>query len=281
MAHRRHANPTPDAGNLAPVLEVLLNDSLAVALDAKQVHWNVRGNGFRGLHKLFDEIHASATEYADLIAERLAQFGVVTDPFPQGSKLPRTNKLDVSPDACVLAMSQSLSNYSERLREAVRLAEGARDAATVDILSEILRGSDKYLWFVEAYLGPVTSNPPSRVTFGRMEKVDPSAAEMPVLLDGKVVGAISAEYRDISSSMTRDYRVESYLVDLYDVEEDRVFLVSKHPTARAALTAAKAWAKERLDRRRSPTFTSSRRRASRSISASTRRRSPARPPTSC
>lgn len=254
MAYRRHRNPTPDSGNLAPVLEVLLDDSLAVALDAKQVHWNVRGHGFRGLHKLFDEIHAAATEYADLIAERLAQFGVSTNPFPQGSKLPRTNRLDINAETCVLAMSQSLSKYSERLREAVRLAEDVRDAATVDILSEILRGSDKYLWLVEAYLGAprfmIEENPPSRVTFGRMEKIDSSAAEMAVLLDGEVVGSISAEYKDVSSSRTREYRINAYLVDLHDVEEERIFQVGDHLNAKTALAHAKAWARERLEPKR-------------------------------
>lgn len=248
MARRRHANPTPDTGNLTPVLEVLLNDSLAVAQDAKQVHWNVRGHGFRGLHKLFDEIHAAATEYADLIAERLAQFGVATAPRPETSKLPRTSVKDVSVDECVVAMAKDLSKYSERLREAVRLAEDARDAATVDILSEVLRGSDKYLWFVEAYLGqPVKNNPSSRVTFGPMERIDPSAAEMSVLLDDEIVGSISAEHKDISSTRTRAYRVESYLVHLDDLNESKEFLVRKHSSPRAALTAAKAWARERLE----------------------------------
>src|SRR5690242_8344019 len=51
----------------------LLNRRLADAIDlqtqSKQAHWNVKGPNFIALHKLFDEIHASVTEYADLLAE--------------------------------------------------------------------------------------------------------------------------------------------------------------------------------------------------------------------
>lgn len=146
-------NPTADRGNLAPALRDLLNDSAALALDAKQVHWNVKGPSFSGLHKLFDEIHAAAVDYADLIGERLAQFGIKTRPRPEDSTLWRPRADDSSGSDCVESMKAELSEFSSRLHTVAMAADEAGDVATLDILSEILRGSDKWLWMVESHLG--------------------------------------------------------------------------------------------------------------------------------
>src|SRR5213596_1096929 len=59
----------------------LLNQRLADCIDlqtqCKQAHWNVKGPSFIALHKLFDDIHASVTEYSDLLAERIVALGGV------------------------------------------------------------------------------------------------------------------------------------------------------------------------------------------------------------
>lgn len=147
----RHRNPTPDAGNLSPVLAVLLNDAMALATDAKQLHWNVKGPNFSGLHELFDKIHASAIEYADLLGERLAQFGKPIRPRASDSELRLAASISGDAQQCVVGMTRDLSIFANRLREACVLAEDAHDAATLDILTEILRGTDKWLWMVEAH----------------------------------------------------------------------------------------------------------------------------------
>lgn len=43
---------------------------------------------------------------------------------------------------------------SASVREAIDIAEEAGDMDTVDLLSEISLGMDKWLWFLEAHLQP-------------------------------------------------------------------------------------------------------------------------------
>lgn len=245
----RRTNPTADVGNLSPVLEVLLNDASSIALSAKDAHWNVKGPSFMGLHELFDKIHAAAEEYADQLAERLAQFGKRAVARPSSSDISGDQKAASGAEYAV-SMASELAIFSGRLGEVAELADKAGDAVTLDILSEIQRGVDKWRWMVESHLevkGAVFNPGPSRVTFGKMIKADPSAASMDVMLDGRHVGSIDAEYRDVSASRTRDYRVEAYLVDIEGVAEQPVFWVRDSRTgARGALARAKEWATEKL-----------------------------------
>jgi len=137
----------------------LLNHRLADAVDlatqVKVAHWNVKGANFIGLHKLFDDVHSDIGGYADLIAERVVQLGGIAEGTAriaaQRSEL-REYPTGVLPgDSHVDALSVALSALGARTRKAIDLSAAAGDQATADIFTEITRGLDKWLWFVEAH----------------------------------------------------------------------------------------------------------------------------------
>ena len=57
----------------------ILNQSLADAMDlksqAKQAHWNVKGQNFIALHELFDQVATEIEIHVDDIAERVTTLG--------------------------------------------------------------------------------------------------------------------------------------------------------------------------------------------------------------
>jgi starvation-inducible DNA-binding protein len=55
-------------------------------------------------------------------------------------------------EAHVEALSSALAAFGGVTRKAIDQVEELGDADTVDILTEISRGVDKWLWFVEAHL---------------------------------------------------------------------------------------------------------------------------------
>src|SRR5580698_1410768 len=67
------------------LLQDRLADSMDLLAQIKQAHWNVKGPSFIALHLLFDQIWKESQEYADLIAERIAQFGGKVDGTIQGA----------------------------------------------------------------------------------------------------------------------------------------------------------------------------------------------------
>lgn len=139
----------------------ILNESLADSIDlmhqAKQAHWNVKGENFIALHRLFDEIVDSAEEYMDLMAERVVQLGGVAEgtlrQAVKRSKLAEYPHDAHDQHAHVEALSSALAAFGKTVRRAIDATDELNDKDTADIFTEISRGVDKYLWFVEAHLG--------------------------------------------------------------------------------------------------------------------------------
>jgi starvation-inducible DNA-binding protein len=130
----------------------LLNKHLAAAIDlhaqVKQAHWNVRGPSFIAIHE----------NYSDLIAERAGGLGgtaygtiqVVAErsflvPYPLGIADEQQH---------VFAVSATLAAFGQSVREAIGQAATFGDVDTADLFTEISRGVDQQLWFVESHIAP-------------------------------------------------------------------------------------------------------------------------------
>ena len=137
----------------------LLNRRLADCIDlqsqTKQAHWNVKGPHFIGLHKLFDEIYEATEEYIDLVAERIVQLGGIAEGTvrvaAERSSLAEYPLVLSSGEDHVKAMSDVLGQFSGKAREAIDELDEMGDPDSMDILTEVSRGVDKWLWFVEAH----------------------------------------------------------------------------------------------------------------------------------
>jgi starvation-inducible DNA-binding protein len=143
----------------AKVIE-LLNARLADAIDlqtqTKQAHWNVKGPNFIALHELFDKINEEVEEYVDDLAERAVQLGGVAEGTARmAAKRSSLNEYPantVDGRSHVDALSSALAAFGKSARQAIIAANDLGDLDTADLFTEISRGIDKWLWFVEAHL---------------------------------------------------------------------------------------------------------------------------------
>ena len=169
-ASRDGADSRPDASRLYPTKNdlpeaarreavELLNQRLADCIDlqtqCKQAHWNVKGPAFIALHKLFDEVNEDVEEYVDLIAERVVQLGGIAE-GTVGIVAKRSSLIDYplalsSGSEHVAALSDALAMFGRTARVGIEEMNELEDADSADILTEISRGIDKWLWFVEAH----------------------------------------------------------------------------------------------------------------------------------
>ena len=138
------------------LLNARLVDSIDLQTQCKLAHWNVKGPDFIALHELFDKVNGDVEEYVDLIAERVVQLGGVADGSIQSvvahSHLKPYGARGGAGREHVEALSSALAAYGKLLRAAIDAADRAGDKDTADIFTEISRGTDKWLWFVEAHL---------------------------------------------------------------------------------------------------------------------------------
>jgi len=138
----------------------LLNARLADAIDlqtqTKQAHWNVKGPTFISLHELFDKINEDVEDYVDEIAERAVQLGGVAEGtarlVAKRSSLSEYAADTVDGRGHVEALSSALAAFGKSARKAINDANDLGDLDTADLFTEISRGTDKWLWFVEAHL---------------------------------------------------------------------------------------------------------------------------------
>jgi len=137
----------------------LLNQRLAECIDlqtqCKQAHWNVKGPSFIGLHKLFDEINEAVEAYVDQIAERIVQLGGIAEGTigaVEGRSTLVDYPLTLSTGAeHVAALSDALAGFGRAARVGIEEMQELNDADSADMLTEISRGVDQWLWFVEAH----------------------------------------------------------------------------------------------------------------------------------
>lgn len=140
---------------MVALLNARLADSVDLATQLKQAHWNVKGANFIALHELFDEVASHARDWGDDLAERAVQLGgVAVGTVPQVAKnsaLPTFDTDLIASADVVKAVADSLAAYAKNIRAAISEADAAGDDDTADLFTEVSRGADKDLWFVEAH----------------------------------------------------------------------------------------------------------------------------------
>lgn len=147
------------AGTRAEIID-LCNQQLADTADLqsqiKQAHWNIKGPEFIALHELYDQLAEEVEGYVDEIAERVTQLGGYAMGTARmaaaNSRLPEfpidaTAGLDT-----VRALVERYAAYAASTRAAIGESDKSGDAATADLFTEVSRGIDKGLWFLEAHL---------------------------------------------------------------------------------------------------------------------------------
>jgi starvation-inducible DNA-binding protein len=151
-------NDIPESARtkLVDLLNARLADAIDLQTQCKQAHWNVKGPDFIALHKLFDEVNEAVEEYVDLIAERAVQLGGVADGtarvVAKRSSLPEYPVKGGDGRAHVEGLSAALSAFGKVVRAEIDRCNELSDADTADLFTEVSRGIDKWLWFVEAHL---------------------------------------------------------------------------------------------------------------------------------
>src|SRR3989449_9642459 len=134
-----------------------LADSIDLMQQAKQAHWNVKGPSFMALHTRCDAVVDAAEASMDLLAEWVVQLGGTAE----GTIQVATTRTGLEADPLTLreernhveALASALAVYGRSVRRAIEQTDELGDKDTADICTEISRGVDKYLWFVEAHLG--------------------------------------------------------------------------------------------------------------------------------
>jgi starvation-inducible DNA-binding protein len=152
--HRTRNNQNGRGVSIA-LLEARIADGIDMGLITKQAHWNLKGPQFIGVHLMLDTFRAEQDEFVDTMAERITQlggtaFGTVQEVATRSSLEPYpVNIYQVSDH--IHALIERYAAVANAIRKSIDEADEAGDADTADIFTEVSRGIDKQLWFLEAH----------------------------------------------------------------------------------------------------------------------------------
>jgi len=139
-----------EAGHL---LQQTLVELIDLALNGKQLHWNIAGHGFRALHLQLDELIDEWHELADTVAERAVAIGCPVDgrarAVAEQSGLQPAAPGSVAVGDAIAILAQRLAVVDELVRERADRA-GALDLASQDVLIDVIRLLEKQLWMVRS-----------------------------------------------------------------------------------------------------------------------------------
>lgn len=148
------ADSTAAAGT-AQFLSPVVLSLQALAVNAKQAHWNVRGANFMAIHELLDTLTTNAQAGADLAAERVVALGLPIDARLQtvAEKAPTT----AVPAGfaqwreIVKAIITEIDNSLTLLTAAIEGLDES-DLTSQDVAIQIKQGLEKDRWFLFAHI---------------------------------------------------------------------------------------------------------------------------------
>ncbi len=139
------------------MLSVILSDEMTLYIKTRKFHWNVSGESFMELHKLFQSQYAELEETIDLVAERINKLGGKTiGTSKEFAKLTRLKESPGEYPAQKEMMKELLSDHESVIKELRKDIEECtdknKDAGTTDFLTGIMEQHETTAWILRRYL---------------------------------------------------------------------------------------------------------------------------------
>ncbi|HEY1045364.1 MAG TPA: DNA starvation/stationary phase protection protein [Bacteroidia bacterium] len=142
--------------SVCTILEVVLSDDMTLYVKTRKYHWNVSGESFMELHKLFQDQYTKLEEVIDLTAERINQLGRPTigtmREFIQLSFLKESPKSYPGKVEMLNDLLKDHEYMATQLRKDIKeCSEKFDDSGTADFLTKVMEIHEKEAWVLRRY----------------------------------------------------------------------------------------------------------------------------------
>jgi starvation-inducible DNA-binding protein len=138
-------------------LSSILADEMTLYIKIRKFHWNISGNSFMELHKLFENQYKGLEESIDEIAERISKLGgKAIGTMKEFSELTRLkenpNQYPSQKDMIVELLKDHETIIIELRKDITVCAEEINDAGTADFLTGLMEEHETMAWTLRRYL---------------------------------------------------------------------------------------------------------------------------------
>ncbi len=139
------------------LLSVVLSDEMTLYVKTRKFHWNVTGQSFMELHKLFEAQYSELELTIDNVAERIGKLGGKTiGTMSEFSSLTRVvehpNKYPVQNTMLSELLNDHKTIIYELRKDIDICSDECHDAGTADLLTGILQQHETTAWVLRRYL---------------------------------------------------------------------------------------------------------------------------------
>ena len=138
------------------LLTTLLSDEMSLYIKTRKFHWNVSGESFMELHKLFETQYKQLEESIDQIAERIGKLGEHTigtmHEFTKHSSIREHPGKYVSSKETLKELLEDHQTVIIALREGIdTFDKKSKDAGTIDFLTGLMEQHETIAWILRRY----------------------------------------------------------------------------------------------------------------------------------
>jgi starvation-inducible DNA-binding protein len=141
----------------AAILTAALATTMTLYVKTRKAHWNVTGESFMELHKLFEHQYKELEEAIDAIAERIGKLGEKTigtmPEFIKYSLIKESQgKYPQSKDMLKELLADHETVIVQLRKDIDTCAEKNKDAGTADFFTGLLEAHETTAWVLRRYL---------------------------------------------------------------------------------------------------------------------------------
>ncbi len=134
-----------------------LSDMYILLIKTKKYHWDVRGEQFRTLHKLWEEQYETLTENIDACAERVRALGSypvgTAKDFIELTTLEENSNNIPKSEEMVQNLLHDHEQVIRNLREHINTcSEQFKDEGTADFLTGLMEQHEEMAWMLRSFI---------------------------------------------------------------------------------------------------------------------------------
>jgi starvation-inducible DNA-binding protein len=138
------------------LLSLLLSDEVMLYTKTRNYHWNVSGESFMELHKLFQSQYTELEETIDSVAERVGKMGGKSigtmKEFLEQTRLKEYPGQYGTQKDMMLDLLNDHETLAVEIRKDVETSAKNKDAGTADFFTGILEQHETTSWVLRRYL---------------------------------------------------------------------------------------------------------------------------------
>ncbi|MBP1222865.1 Dps family protein [Flavobacterium sp. 1355] len=138
------------------ILATILSNEMTLYVKTRKFHWNISGNSFMELHKLFEDQYRILENNIDEVAERISQLGEKTigtmTEFIENSTLKESPKEYASQKNMLQELLENHEQMVTEFRDYIPAFENDNhDIGSADFITGLLQQHEKMAWILRRY----------------------------------------------------------------------------------------------------------------------------------